>query len=345
LTCCQNLGCQLLSIVCHKNVPVAARERLLGNIDKLKNTVTALNGQGFLQNYFNTKKIRQQPLIQWFSCLTAFLLLTILHIWAYRITRSIYYQKTIFEAINKQVIELLPRNYNFKVVKENYYREPDIYDAQVPIINKIADGLKNGLIIRNTINDYYIKKYLMNRHYDFLMKHNETIIKKLRQVLGLRLNYILVRTDNPTKEPIFTKSLLRDYLTYTYITPLDYDWLIKTWEKTEFYRINSQYVDQLIEQGAIYDALDSLRIVLENLQNEENHERLNHHKSVVIAQLGRLASAKNDLVQGRMTQEAFNVERNNIRESVQRLAKEMINANILPRVKRPRLNRFKGQNE
>jgi hypothetical protein len=145
-----------------------------------------------------------------------------------------------------------------------------------------------------------------------------------------------VRTDNPAKEPLFTKSLLRDYLTYTYITSSDYDWLIKTWEKTEFYRINSQYIEQLIEQGAIYETLDSLRIVLENLQNEENHEKLNPYKSEVIAQLGRLAAAKNDLVQGRCTQETFNVERNKIREAIQRLAKKMMDAHILPQVKRKR---------
>jgi hypothetical protein len=323
-------------LVCHKNVPIAAREQLLANIDQLKEKVPALNGQGFLQNYYNTKKIRQQPLIQWLSCLGAYFLLVILHLWAYRTMRSSYHQKMIFSQINEQVISRLPRNYNFKDEKEKYYREPNIYDAQVPIINKIADGLKNGLMLRNTINEYYLNKYLINRHYDFLMKHNDTIIKKLRQVLGLRLNYVLVRTDNPAKEPLFTKNLLRDYLTYTYITPLDYDWLIKIWEKTAFYQINNQYIDQLIEQGGLEEALDSLRIVLENLQNEENHEKLNPYKSEVSAQLGRLASAKNDLAQGRCTQEQFNVDRNNIRTAIQSLAKKMIDAHILPQVKRKR---------
>jgi len=325
----QTIGVKAM-LVCNKKVKKDVQEKILRELDKIKEQVPALKSENFLDEFLATKKAKDSELLKWFVLLSLLFFIIYSHRAVYRISKSRYYQGFLFSFINSHIIEGLPKNYKFKnKANDIEYLKPDIHSTQIPSINNITVGISNGLVARNAINETFSRKFLLNTHYTFLMNRNDMIIKKLRKVLAHRLNYILIRDENPEKEPIFTKKLLLDYLTYEYLTQFNFDWLIKIWEKTEFYRIDKKYILQLIGKNEIYNALDSIRIVLENYKDGEKNDLINEFSNEVIHHLSRYSAIMDEKNFGISDPRDFDRTMNQIRKAVLSLVDNMVKKKIL----------------
>lgn len=141
-------------------------------------------------------------------------------LWVSSSRKQTKYYKEISEVINNN----LPFVSDFEDLSKSVYYKPVVDVNQRPIINKVIKGLSRLSTLQYKISDDYMTGGISDGHYTFLESKMDSLKRKLRKSLFLRLHEMVVRNGDKDIDAFYLLQLL----TADYLLQEDYDRLVKS---------------------------------------------------------------------------------------------------------------------